>query len=122
MGGQYHPYYKSTADQFDIDSLKWRPSIHMPRWASRITLEVLSVRVERVQDISEEEAKAEGCVNDVKLLYGQMAGPIDYIGLYATERFETLWDSINAKRGYSWDLNPWVWCVDFKRVGNADQA
>jgi len=41
---------------------------------------------------------------------------------HATERFETLWDSINAKRGYSWDLNPWVWCVDFKRVGNADQA
>ena len=95
---------------------KWKPSIHMPRAASRITLEVTDVRVERVQDISEVDAQVEGCVNDVKLEYGHMTGPIDYKGFYAVERFETLWDSINAKRGYGWDKNPWVWVVTFKRI------
>ena len=76
---------------------RWRPSIHMPRWASRINLINTSVRVERVGDISEEDAQAEGCINDVRLQYGHMTGPIDYEGRYAAERFEELWDSINAK-------------------------
>jgi hypothetical protein len=67
----------------------------MPRWASRITLRVTRVGVERLQSISEEDARAEG------------VEPYGHI-------FERLWDSINAKRGYGWDVNPWVWVVSFE--------
>lgn len=93
--------------------VRWRPSIHMPRWASRITLEVVGVRVERVQDIGEADAKAEGLI---------LIEPRAWIGtrgnFYTSpvNAFRDLWDSINAKRGYSWDMNPWVWVIEFKRV------
>jgi len=84
----------------------WRPSIHMPRWASRITLEVTDVRVERVQEITGEDARAEG-VDAIP------AAPAAF-----THRtsFAKLWNSINAKRGYGWDLNPWVSVVEFRKV------
>ncbi|MES2355582.1 MAG: hypothetical protein V4568_14530 [Pseudomonadota bacterium] len=98
------------ADQADI-GLKWRPSIFMPRWASRITLEVTGVRVERVQDISEENSMAEGT--------GRWAAEtVGHGEKYICHRhaFHTLWDSINAERGFGWDLNPWVWVVEFKRL------
>lgn len=87
---------------------RWRPSIHMPRTASRLSLEVLSVRVERLQDISEEDACAEGVV------------PLQMdMGTYRP-RFEGLWDSINGQRpGASWADNPWVWVVGFKRADAA---
>lgn len=90
--------------------MPWRPSIHMPRWASRITLEVTGVRVERVQDISEADAEAEGTTLEED--HG------DCIAQYNTHRlaFSFLWDRINAKRGYGWDANPWVWVVEFRRV------
>jgi hypothetical protein len=87
---------------------KWRPSIHMPRWASRITLEVKGVRVERLQDISEDDARAEG----VK--------PLDYAahhvaaGCGARIAFEQIWNSINGPG--AWEANPWVWVVSFERV------
>jgi hypothetical protein len=81
----------------------WRPSIHMPRWASRITLEITGVRVERVQDISEADARAEG----VEL----QAGDLSYINLFCD-----LWNSIYDKRGFGWAANPFVWVVEFKRV------
>ena len=84
---------------------KKRPSIHMPRWASRLTLEVTGVRVERVQEVSQTDAKAEGVRPDC------IGGPKDY-----RMEFRRLWDSINAKRGYPWDDNPWVWVVEFKRL------
>lgn len=81
----------------------WRPSIHMPRWASRITLEVTDVRVERLRDISEADAIAEGT---------QCAGvPASLTNVGA---FAKLWNSINGAG--AWELNPWVWVVDFKRV------
>ena len=92
---------------------RWRPSIHMPRWASRILLAVKNVRVERVQDISEEDADAEGFGGDIPsnvfptIFYG------DCGHLSIPECFGVLWDSINAKRGYGWDKNPWCWCVEF---------
>jgi len=89
--------------------LKWRPSIHMPRWASRITLEITSVRVERVQDISEEDAKAEGITDSFPEMECNSDRPF-------AEGFSNLWDSINAKRGFGWDKNPWVWVIEFRRV------
>jgi len=99
-------------------SLPWRPSIHMPRWASRILLEVTDVRVQRVQDISEEDARAEG------VLWVPGHGEITPADLHegysnyldCRQGFWVLWDSINAKRGFGWDSNPWVWAITFRRV------
>jgi len=88
----------------DRDGL-WRPSIFMPRWASRITLEITGVRVERVQEIGGEDAIREGVDRTNTSIYG-----------YAIQRYQKLWDSINKKRGYGWDLNPWVWAIEFKVV------
>lgn len=84
------------------------PSIFMPRWASRITLEITEVRVERVQGISEKDARAEGC--HVGVGAGNWRN--------ARHRYQDLWDSINGK--VAWDENPWVWVISFCRVGNAN--
>jgi len=84
-----------------------RPSIFMPRWASRITLEITGIRVERVQDISEADAQAEG----VSGIATHTPYPRQF-----RDSFEALWDSINAKRGYPWSSNPWVWVIEFKRL------
>lgn len=81
----------------------WWPSIHMPRWASRITLEVTGVRVERLQDISRGDAMDEGCP------FPNMAAGDD-----PRQWFSGLWSQINGAE--SWDANPWVWVVEFKRV------
>lgn len=101
---------------------KGRPSIHMPRWASRILLEITDVRVERLQDISEGQAKAEGIVGVAfrpddgwPICTGYMIGPDDgKTGLETTaaKAFAGLWKST----GGDWDANPWVWVVEFKRV------
>lgn len=97
----------------------WRPSIHMPRWASRILLEVTDVRVERLQDISEHQAQAEGIEH---LPHLDPAGTCHW-RVYGSESsgtnspvasFESLWESINGAG--SWDANPWVWVVEFRRV------
>jgi hypothetical protein len=87
---------------------RWRPSIHMPRWASRLTLEILKVRVERVQDISEADAKAEGASLAVDCVEAAFSHQ---------QAFMILWDKINAKRGFGWEVNPWVWVVEFKDPG-----
>lgn len=86
--------YKAT-DERSING-NWRPSIFMPRWASRITLEVVSVRVQRLQEISYADGNAEG--------FDSLDG------------FALLWDRINAKRGCGWQDNPWVWAVEFRAV------
>ncbi len=85
----------------------WKPSIHIPREASRLFLKVLSVRVERLQDIIEEDAIREGMPES-------MTGASDY----SIRCFHSLWDSLNAKpkRGYSWENNPWVWVIEFERI------
>lgn len=106
---------------------KWRPSIHMHRWASRITLEVAGIRVERVQEISKYDACCEGAlgVDTDSVRPGYMAeararqeeGVAPALGPGPLERFRWLWDSINGKRtGCSWRENPWVWAVDFRPV------
>ena len=82
------------------------PSIHMPRWASRITLEVTSVRVERLQDISEADAAAEGVHTDPDCP--------------AYDAYQALWEQINGKG--SWDANPWVWVIDFRRAAQEGGA
>jgi hypothetical protein len=98
---------------------RWRPSIHMPRWASRITLEVTGVRVERLQDISEADAVAEGAPcwfcraavvditpgRDCACALEPRPGRIAY---------RELWNSINGAG--SWDMNPWVWVVEFRKA------
>ncbi len=81
----------------------------MVKWASRITLEITGVRVERAQDITEADARAEG-FKDV--FDGKTFFPVGHF-------FKTTWDSLNAKRGYGWDANPWVWVIEFKRVEGA---
>ena len=90
----------------------------MPRWASRLTLEVTGVRVERVQDISEVDAEAEGieCFDPDRdaSICRIPGGEWEYDT--ARNAFRDLWDSINGARGYGWDANPWVWIVEFKRV------
>ena len=87
-------------------SLRWRPSIHMPRWASRLTLRVTSVRVERLQAITDADALAEGMVALV---------PDEPQGWSPRNTFAGLWDAINGKRA-AWADNPFVWVVGFERV------
>lgn len=95
---------------------RWRPSIHMPRWASRITLEVTGVRVERLHDITGEDARAEGievprCACEVCARTSAIctADASEYV-----QGFASLWSEINGRE--SWDANPWVWVVEFRRV------
>lgn len=85
---------------------KGRPSIHMPRQASRTDLEVTGVRVERLQDITEADAEAEG-VDFLRHV------PDADETLSARDLYRILWDSINEARGHSWASNPWVWVVEF---------
>ncbi len=94
-----------------------RSSIHMPRWASRITLEITEVRVERVQEISEDDARAEGCV----LAEGYEALATTMFRDPYRAVFDDIWDSINAKRGYGWDTNPLVWALTFKLLELANK-
>ena len=91
---------------------KWRPSIFMPRWASRIALAVTDVQVERLQEISEEDAIAEGLQKEVISVGYQN----DSVTLRARPKFVYLWDKINSDRGYSFESNPWVWVISFKVV------
>lgn len=118
--------YRATHKREDLedgfyDTIKWTPSIHMPRTASRILLEITGVRVERLNAISEEDAQAEGVGTAVwfaakgipesewKSLGEHGAMQASYIN-----RFATLWESIYGEE--SWKANPWVWVIEFKRV------
>ncbi len=98
------------------------PSIFMPRLASRISLEVTDVRVERVQDITLEDARAEGISEYGHEFRGMKAwlGDDIYRNRTTVENFAWLWDSLNTKRGCSWETNPWVWVYTFKRLENAN--
>jgi hypothetical protein len=96
----------------------FRPSIHVPRWASRLTLEITDVRVERLQNISDSDVGAEGVRWQSRLdgaetnyIARQPKQPSDFF----TPRicYWRLWDSLNASRGFGWDANPWVWVVSF---------
>lgn len=97
------------------EEIRWTPSIHMPRWASRILLEITGVRVERLNAISEEDARAEGIIDGGCLNCGEpepcgCANPEPD----ATDAFAYLWQSIYGQE--NWNANPWVWVIEFKRV------
>lgn len=98
----------------------WRPSIHMPRWASRLTLEITGVRVERLNDISETDAEAEGidmeALFDAQDCYDCIADHSMTGRPTATGAFKYLWESIYGEE--SWQANPWVWVIEFKVVPN----
>jgi len=116
----------SGAEWFHLSD-KCKPGIHMPRWASRLTLEITDIRVERLQDITEADAIAEGVEKNAIVPaewrpedgYRHYGFPPDYQGegyeycATARESFRTLWESINGPG--SWDGNPWVWAVSFRR-------
>lgn len=111
-------YYADTfmCEDYDRTEWKWRPSIHMPKEAARLFLRVTDVRVERLQDITEEQAEKEGC------------------GVYLTENkfrvspvchFMETWDSTIQKEKldkYGWDANPWVWVIEFERCGKPQEG
>ncbi len=105
-------FYRADRLPGHANTLRWRPSIHMPRWASRVMLEVTGVRVERVQSINPADALAEWC--SAEQHSGGLGDPCDELRLL--QSFQYLWDSINAKRGFGWEQNPWVWVVEFKKV------
>ena len=93
------------ADQTDKTTVeRWKPSIHMPRKLSRLTLEIVSVRVERSQDITEEDALDEGV----------FLNPTTHLATEAREAYGRIWESINGFG--SWALNPWVWVIEFKKL------
>jgi hypothetical protein len=116
-----------------IHGTKWRSPMFMPRWASRIKLEVTEIRVQRVQDISEEDARAEGVqpssmteedIADMQISdyspqlkkLSQLLGPGSFSHKFT---YQTLWDEINSKRGkgeFAWKKNPWVWAITFRRL------
>lgn len=102
---------------FDIGwwySRKTCPAIHMPCWASRITLEVTSVRVERLQDISAADARAEGISDFVGGWWCEHDDAEQIAGMTPEDGYKHLWERINGPG--SWDANPWVWVLEFKRV------
>ncbi|EPY2139280.1 hypothetical protein ACXARS_003521 [Klebsiella quasipneumoniae] len=114
----------------DAEALKWHPSIHMPRWASRILLEITNVRVERLNAISEEDAQREGVHTEVwdQTVVARNYAAIDEFFQFWTEdmphyvemnqlyrsSFRSLWESIYGAE--NWLANPWVWVIEFKRV------
>ena len=87
---------------------RWMSPVTMPREAARLFLRVTDVRVERVQDIAEKDAESEG--------FRTECGPLSSCPTCNVSEFHKEWDSRNAKRGYGWDSNPWVWIIEFKRV------
>lgn len=95
---------------------RWRPSIHMPRCASRITLEITGVRAERLQDISEDDAIAEGVDGPMCAVAVGRAPSRSTLLPAAVHGYAHLWESLNGTRGYGWHTNPWVWVIQLKRI------
>ena len=128
-----HVIYKSdgdfewnAGDDCSIETKSaWNPAMYMPRLASRLTLEITGIRVKRLQDITIQDIRQEGidigtqCI-DCMDMYGTPCCKDDEseCGILDEVRYEysTLWDSLNAKRGFPWSSNPWVWVIEFKKV------
>ena len=110
--GGLHTYGYRATDEIEFPDAIWKPSIHMPRAASRITLEITGVRVERLQVISDDDAIAEGIERDGDWWRGYH--PSGCGVALPTHSYQSLWESINGPG--SWAVNPWVWVVEFKAV------
>jgi len=104
--GEVWDYMAGRTNKHPYEGLKYVPSIFMPRRASRIALEITKVRVERLQEVTAGDCTKEGIPYEDG----------DYITMRVFDKFHSLWDSLNAKRGYGWNFNPWVWVISFKRV------
>lgn len=115
VGGKDFVFYRADCGS-DGDGAKWKPSIFMPRKYSRITLRITDVRAERLQEISEADAIAEGLIQRPDWPDVQWACVNGNYWRDPRQAFRTLWDSINEKRGYGWHDNPWVWIVSFEKV------
>ena len=119
-GGPSIDLYDADGFLLDDQNMKWRPSIFMPRYAARLFLKVKDIRVERLQDITEEDARSEGIkwTNEGPLHAHYLNHNLNAFLNFKTskEAFSSLWDNINLKRGYGWGINPWVWVVEFERV------
>jgi len=103
----------------------WKPSIFMPREAARIFLHVKDVRVEQVKEISREDVIAEGFTLPCDHNYGDgiircSAHPCVFKETSCINKFANYWDTLNAKRGYGWDANPWVWVYEFERISRGE--
>lgn len=113
VGGPFAPdnpiMYKATVEKPEIWS--WKPSIFMPRWASRITLEITGIRIQRVQEISCDDCRAEGCGTEEIPWCGD-----GYTRHPWVDTYRRLWNDINAD---SWGDNPWVWVIEFRQIQNA---
>ncbi|MBU0778244.1 hypothetical protein KKF82_08300 [Patescibacteria group bacterium] len=112
----YKADYDSIVEMLELDefvkrmgypplSIKWKPSIHMFRKDSRIEREITGLRAERLQEINEADALFEG-IEPFKY-------DLVHLDKLPVQKFHNLWDSLNAKRGYGWDFNPWVWPISF---------
>lgn len=102
--------YRADVEPVESSCNEWRPSIHMPRWASRITLEIVRVRVERVGDITEEDAKSEGIKIGEDRSHSFAEHGLPYHP--HADAFGNLWQSTHG----TWNANPWVWVVEFRRI------
>lgn len=108
--GTFWPQYRATSHESLVT--RWRPSIHMPRWASRLTLHITDVRVERLQEINEEDSKAEGV--ESRAYPAADGGWIAYDDGKWADGFAALWESIHGAG--SWNQNPWVWVISFRVI------
>lgn len=134
------PHYKATDPTpelcyddrpSDEPTVKWKPSILMPRWASRILLYITEIRIQRVQEVTEEDARAEGLSSFSKDGTLFKFGIPDKDGFPGTDdhgwawvewekspvnAFRKIWDSLYSKKGFGWDRNPWVWVISFRKI------
>lgn len=130
--GNYQHRYVFRADRpnypvdIGVGQHGWRPSIFMPKEAARIFLRVTSVRAERVQDITADDVIHEGVKDVDNEIRNQDHTTHESIRnwnlAWAQYQFRTLWDSLNAKRGFGWDTNPYVWAIEFERVDKPKEA
>ena len=113
-------WYKADDNSWISEGLHWKPSIHMPKEAARIWMKVTDVRVERLQDITEDGAKAEGA----NWKNGKNVGWEEKMKRTAAERFAEIWDSTIKKSDldrYGWEANPWVWVIEFERCEKPEE-
>lgn len=116
-------WYKADGKSWMLKDLRWKPSIHMPKEAARIWLKVTNVRVERLQDITEDGAEAEGAIDNRGFIHSPEN---EYDRIYtAREHFIEIWDRTIKKSDldiYGWDANPWVRVIEFERCGKPKEV